>query len=381
MKMWLAQTAASGMVPWLTWLGGQPRDTRWQQPAREIYQWLALNEKHFYNRRSLATVGLVWPQRTQTWHPQLAGSTDALQGYYFALIENRVPFDLIHDTDLTTERLAGYNTVVLPNAALLSEACSKALAQFVAGGGNLVATFESSLYDEWGKKRADFDLSAAFGVHAAGATEGPLENSYMQVRRRHALLAGLEGTTFLPGSINRQPVSGEPDAVLERIPGYPAFPPEMVYPRSDKTGGPELVLREAAGRVVYFPGDIDRTLWRTWNPDLSRLLANAVRWAARGEIAADVRGPGLLDVFYWQTESGLALHLLNYTNPAFMHGPAREPYPVGEQKVTLSLPDGFRAKRVSSLETPGEVSFQQTGGRLTCNPRGVVAYEVLAIEG
>ena len=139
-------------------------------------------------------------------------------------------------------------------------------------------------------------------------------------------------------------------------------------------------MREAGGRVVYLPGDIDRTLWRTWNPDLSRLLGNSVRWAAGNAIAADVKGPGLLDIFYWQTEAGLAVHLLNYTNPAFMHGPAREPQPVGKQQVALTLPTGFRARRVSTLETPARVPFRQEAAQLHCTLPGVTAYEVMVVE-
>ena len=37
---------------------------------------------------------------------------------------------------------------------------------------------------------------------------------------------------------------------------------EEVYPRVPKTDIPQVFLREmGAGRVVYFPWDIDRTFW------------------------------------------------------------------------------------------------------------------------
>ncbi len=380
MRMWLAQTAASGMVPWETWLGGDPKDSRWEQPAQKFFAWLAGNEKHFYNRRSLSRVALIWPQRTQVWHPTLAGNTEALQGFYYALLEGRFPFDIVHDEDISPERLKQYKVVALPNAALLSDAACADLRSYAKGGGSIVATSETSLYDEWGKARKNFGLSDLFGATVKGAIEGPLHNSYLQIERQHPILNGLSGTTVLPGPIFRVPIEDITNPVLTRIPPFPAFPPEFVYRESNKTTGPSVVICDGNSRVVYFPSDVDRTFWRSWNRDLGRLLSNAVRWAGRDDNDAKVHGDGLLDIFYWETEPGLALHLVNYTTPALMKGPAREMSVVGKQEVRLRLPHGFHRGKAVTLSNGQEISIRTEGSEALVTIPQVGEYEVLAIN-
>src|SRR5580698_10404151 len=54
MTLWMAQAAASGMVPWFHRLGDQPEDNRWREPGRLFFDWLATNQSHFRNHRSMA---------------------------------------------------------------------------------------------------------------------------------------------------------------------------------------------------------------------------------------------------------------------------------------------------------------------------------------
>jgi hypothetical protein len=140
-----------------------------------------------------------------------------------------------------------------------------------------------------------------------------------------------------------------------------------------------VVVQEGAGRVVYFSDDIDRTFWRSWNPDLGRILSNAVRWAGRNRFSGNVTGPGLLDVFYWETEPGLALHLVNYTTPALMKGPARAISAVGAQQISLQMPEGFRTVSVSTLSNSQQLPFRVSGRELSLTVPGVGEYEVVAV--
>ena len=129
------------------------------------------------------------------------------------------------------------------------------------------------------------------------------------------------------------------------VPTYPDLPMEEVYVRDTKTDIPGVMVRSVgAGRVVYFPWDIDRTFWEIMCQDHGIVLANAVRWAANEEQPLQVQGPGVLDVALWQQQSSVTAHLVNLTNPMMMKGPVREILPVGPQKVRLKLPGGATAR-------------------------------------
>ena len=105
--MWMAQTTASGMVPWYHWLGGAPKDLRWRETGRQFFDWIAKNERHFVNRRSIANIGAVFSQRGNAFYKPPGGSDAAefLQGLYHTLLQSRCPFDFVHEDDLGPENL------------------------------------------------------------------------------------------------------------------------------------------------------------------------------------------------------------------------------------------------------------------------------------
>src|SRR5262249_29014216 len=153
--------------PWVTKFSGVLYDRRWLAGVERIYDWHYRHERYLRNERSLARVALLHSEQTETFHGGVADgdrSADHVLGMYHALVEARIPFDLVHEALLTPERLDPYKVLVLADAAALSDAQCAAIRQYVGRGGSVVATFATSLFDEEGKRRPDFGLADVLGV-------------------------------------------------------------------------------------------------------------------------------------------------------------------------------------------------------------------------
>jgi len=391
-RMWVAEGTANGMRPWFTKFSATLYDTRWLATVEQIYAWHYRAERYLRNVRPLARVGLVYSQQTATFYGGERARErveDHTLGVYQALVEARVPFEMVHDRLLDRDHLQAFALLVLPNIACLSNAQCDELRAFVRAGGSLIATLETSLYDEHGARRSDFGLADLFGVRFDGRIEGPMQNSYLRLERDgatgafHPLLAGLEEAPRIINGVRRVDVTPVVGAAvpLTLIPSYPDLPMEMVYPRLEKTDRGQLFAREIGrGRIVYFPWDIDRTFWEVMAPDHGRLLANAVRWAANEEPPVTVTGPGVLDVTIWRQQESLTVHLVNLTNPMAMRGPIRELIPLPAQRVHIRLPEGGAAKRVHLLVGDRAPAVDRAPGYVDVTVPAILDHEVVAVD-
>ena len=113
-------------------------------------------------------------QRTHLFYrpPRGAQMREYMDGMYYALLEGRFLFDFVHEDKLAPEDLAKYSALLLPNTALLSDEQCRQLRAYVDGGGSLLATFETSLYNERNERRPDFGLADVFGIRKAGEIIG-----------------------------------------------------------------------------------------------------------------------------------------------------------------------------------------------------------------
>jgi hypothetical protein len=390
--IWMVDGIAQGIRPWFTKFNAKPFDKRWFPVVEDVFDWHYKHERYLRNEEPIARVAMVYSQQTAMFYGgdrAQAKLEDHTLGFYHALVEGRLPFEMVHDRLLDAAHIDRYRTLILPNIAALSDAQCKQLREFVELGGSIVATHETSLYDEWGVRRADLGLGDLFGCSFDGGVEGPIQNSYLNLEKdpasgkMHPLLAGLEDAGRIINGVREVRVKPHEKGYspLTVVPSYPDLPMEEVYPRIAHTDIPGVYVRQVGrGRVVYFPWDIDRTFWEVMSPDHGMLLRNAVAWATNEEPPLTVKGPGVLDVALWSQKNSVTAHLVNLTNPMMMKGPFREIIPIGAQKVRIRVPKGRKAAGAKLLVANQAVAISSRGDSIEVLVPSIKVHEVVAID-
>ncbi len=207
------------------------------------------------------------------------------------LIQHHVPFDIVFNRHLRD--LARYKVLLLADQDALSDEEAAAIRGFVESGGGLVATGSTSLLTNWRLERRKPALADVLGVDL------PLEQG-PPVRRQF----GRGRVVYIPRIV-------------------PAIEP------------PE-------------PGIVYNFSHKHWKLPVNHAeLADAVRWAAQGELSAVVRAPQHVAIeLTRQKESGNTnLHLVNFD-------PRR---PVDNIEASVRIPSGLRL-REAALATPDQAA-------------------------
>ncbi len=391
-RIWVAEGVANNMRPWFAKFSGTLYDRRWLAVVEKIYEWHYRAERYLRNTAPLAQAAMVYSEQTERFYggrPWQEQSDGHSLGMYQALVEARVPFEMVNDRMLDPEHLRCFSLLILPNIAALSDSQCQQIRQYVLSGGSVMATFETSLYDESGHRRDNFALADLFGVSAGDRAEGPMKNAYLRLApdprtgRFHPVLDGLTDAYRIIHGNWRLDVRCQTDfpSPVTLIPSYPDLPMEHVYPRVPETGVRELYLREQGqSRVAYVPWDLDRSFWDVLNADHARLLANTIRWALGREQTVQVTGPGILDIAAWRQRDSVTVHLVNLTNPMMMKGPFRELIPIGRQEVHIRIPEGHRPKKVHLLVSGKAVNHRVKGQVVSLTVPSILDHEVVAID-
>ena len=369
-----------GTVPWFTKFNANLFDTRWIEPLVDVYDLHARAGELFGDRPFVADVALLDSVLPDATDPSAAYATDntAEHGMYQALIEARIPFEILVGDTLTLERMQAFRVIVIPDGRRLPAAHRDLLVAYVASGGSVVADGEI-IGTGTGTPDALDDL---FGVAATGPVRTGVRNNYIALTDRHPLTEGFAGAQRIIGGTRIVPVQTTTDAGVPYrfVPDYPDVPMEEVYPR-EPARDPAVVVREhrGGGRTVYLAFDAGAIFWTALQRDHSRLLANAVRWALGGPQRVEVTGEGLVDLSVRADDSGVAVSVVNLDNAHAMRGQLRAFRAIGPQTLSVSAPDGATSARVRTLGGAESV-VPVDGGRIEVATGAIELLEVVEIR-
>lgn len=284
-------------------------------------------------------------------------------GAYSALMRSSLPIVTLRRPHFE-DSLQGFREICLPNVALMSDVQVAAVRRFVRAGGGLIATHETSLYDEKGQRRRDFALADLFGVHY-----------------RRVLPAGPRTIEF----VGKNPLSNglrdiehdEPHVVVK--PGRASVAAWLEADDVPTKSVPAVVTHSfGKGRVVYLPGRLAAMQCATLSPATERLFANAVNWLAHGELPVRVEADGIVGVTLFQQSQRYLVHLLNYQRDPLDR--SEDYQPLHGLAIQIQLPPGAHAANVHALWSDKPLSYEQRGEIVSVPLPALDEYELLAID-
>ena len=390
----LHEIMAMGAIP-IAWSGARAgwKDRDWNEVVQAYLDFLP----YVHQTRSLKYAVCIDSYTTlqngrlaASRHEGEAHGLDGEVGNYRAgitraLVEERIPFDVISEHNVTLESLSDYAVVILPNNFCMSHRIAGVLRDYVARGGGLVATFESSLYDENGIRRDDYALADLFGAHYVSSSGDGLSRIGFAAAKHPVAdgddlvdLMGTGGMTTYFGRFDRVHIDANAVAPLAGIDVRNASDPKL------KTWTPLVLCQHPRGRTAYFPAAMDAAYYDAGYPYQRILLANAVRWAAGKQLPVIVSAPKcVMAGFFTQPAKGgmrTVVHLLNGINTTTGHGSKNdkefafreEVVPIGPITVTFS---GNKPDTVELMPGQVELPCRQTdrGWEVTVPQLGVHA--------
>jgi len=391
-KLLYADTIANGASPWY----GIPLHCA-KAPgalaAAEMNNFILRNADYLEGTVPLAKVALFWSNRTADYYRATVPVTDftpqgerlekreaagnfytGFLGCYEAMVRSHVPFRILDEEALTPETLRVFDLLVAPNCACLFEGKAKTIGSYVRKGGNLIASFETSRYDENGILLGDFSLSQVLGVRAGKGTFGPLKLDYMSVIDPSSFATQDLSSALLPCptyGMEAILASGRPLAMYrEKMPArYVKLPPV-----SNK---PAIVLNKyGKGSCLYLAGSFFEHYHSYHNPDYRKIISNWTQAAAKTLVSVGNCPSSVEVVLRSQPGMGrLLVHLVNFTGE--MTRPMESVVAIRQLKLTLHF-EGL--ERARALRLGKDLDLQPTNDGTTLSIPNLQEYEVVALE-
>lgn len=396
-KIKTAKVIANGAKPMVWSIPQAPDcDNRGLSGIKEMYGLVEKNERYFNDVTPIPFAAILSSTQTGKWYvketepehdDEVTGKArrykHCFQGISKALLKNHIPFGIILDEHINADYLSRYKVLILPNTACMSNAQCAEISKFVLNGGGVIATYETSLYDERGNKRKDFGLKNVFGCHyirnLGEQNDRHQIAGYMEIGIEHPVTRDYsKGFKF--------PVGGEHLGV--KVYGKSKAISTLLNPTryfcdyyGKKTNYPGMVINKyGKGKVVYIPGEMGLTYYERGFIEHKKLINNAVQWLVEYNLPVESDLPETVDISLMEINdgSGIIIHLINCT--ADLDYPVEEVVPITQSKIKVRLPHNKHPKKIFSLCSRSRLRYEHEGKRIVIALPTLHEYECIVVE-
>jgi len=281
--------------------------------------------------------------------------------------EAHYQYGFVSDHNLTIEQLEKYKVLIMPNVAAISDDHAQIIEEWIEQGGKLIATYQTSLFDEKGKARSNFAFNKAFGVSFTGEAVNTNKDFYQKIITRNEISKGFELTELLHNAGNTLMTDAAEEAVIVTgyLPQINNQPPENAYPKNWNSDHPIVVMHDhGKGQVVYFANEVAKLNYTVGHPDYHELLVNSINALLGKHEVLMTNAPSSVHIYLNRSTkdtSTYQLALVNTTSGS--QRPLRDLVPVST--INIELPHNI--KSYTPLVKYSDTEIIVEGNRITIN--------------
>ncbi|MGZ5135152.1 MAG: beta-galactosidase trimerization domain-containing protein, partial [Flavitalea sp.] len=392
LNVWLWEILSAGGRFWNCYFTNVPTVTHDRRNAfneSAAYNFVKTNEALLEQHVPVASIGIYYSRATRLSYRDKSVEGDRfgteIRGVETVMMENHILHDFILDDQVSREGLQRYELVVLPNVRCMSEKEINLLKEYVHGGGNLIATYATSLFDTNGKERSDFGLAEVFGLNYAGKKENTKKDNYQFIlNKKHPIVEPDSSSTellFTAGfTVLTKPVKAS-EVICTWVPTIQNQPPDKASVHGFPTDYPTIIEHGyGKGKIIYFANQPDVLSIDPGHPDPRNLLLRSIRHLTDKGIRITTNAPSSVHIGLTRSLNQPGQYVLSMVNTTSAPvRPIRELIPVSDISVKLKLNEKSLSRH-QVLRCHGECKLKADGEFVNININRLQDFFAVHIE-
>ncbi|MCK5811934.1 MAG: beta-galactosidase trimerization domain-containing protein [Clostridiales bacterium] len=351
--------------------------------VKKLNEFINNNQVALTQTKSKSNIGLLWSDATANYYASSVVKSDfteemeigkdkegnhheALLGIVDMLQRGHNQYDIIDQDKIFNNKLFNYELLILPTYACMTNKEADILETYVKNGGNLIATFDTGLYDEYGVKREQGLLDDMFGIvreklikySDTGVAYGQFTDN------REESIFPHHGSSWNIKIKDDCQVLGE---VSKEMPGRYVAYPEVYTPCMVKR-------KHGSGQVLYISSTMAENYYTMCNSNLRVWFQEQVDTLSNRTIITNAPQSVEISLRHQPSTNNLLVHIVNMTR-----GPGRpmeETIDVTNINIIIT---GIKAKTIKGIYTGRDYLFTNTPKGVQLIIDALHDYEVLVV--